>query len=178
MSEFGSTTIIPDDAALLILDCFDTLVELEGEGYRVRKGIGAFLDHYGERLGIPLVVHSDAAVDHLHAVLETTGIGHHFRRAYGSPDATEQSDEGLLLKRLDLPLRDFGVVADLAIFIGDSKLDVLSAQRYGVGFIRVPGSADTDFDFRQLIKGPSNYRSQEYSTRLFRRYGKEPPHGA
>ncbi|MDA3961887.1 MAG: HAD family hydrolase [Planctomycetota bacterium] len=170
MDEFGSATIIDDSVQLLVLDCFDTLVELDGDNYRLRQGVAAFLKHYGERVGLPMVVLSDAEGPTLLRVLAHTGLTPWFKALYYAPESVAPDANGVLHKRLDHPLRDFHVKPEQALFIGDSKLDAQAAQRYGLGFIRVPGSADRDFTFTRLIKGPSRYRSEEYTTRMLKRY--------
>lgn len=175
MSQFGADTTIDHDVKLVILDCFDTLVELiDGvAGYRPRKGVEAFLRHYGVRLDLPLVVVSDADERHLEAVLVEAGLATSFVALYGAPRSLEDLGDGRQLKRLDLPLADHGVIARKAVFIGDSPFDAQAAQRHGLRFIRVPGSADRDFSFERLIAGPSRYRSAEYTTRMLRRFKNE-----
>lgn len=172
MSQFGADTTIPRDVKLLILDCFDTLIELVdgSEGYRPRRGVEVFVRHYAERLALPVVVQSDAALPHLRGALAEAGLDGRFAGYYGAPDAIDDAGDGRLLKRLNLPLADFGVAVADAVFIGDSRLDAESAQRHGLRFIRVPGSADRDFSFETLLVGPSRYRSAEYTTRMLRRY--------
>lgn len=182
MSQFGADTTIDPRVQLLILDCFDTLVELvEAVDYRPRLGVMAFLRHYGTRLGLPLVVLSDAEQSHLEEVLQEAGLAGFFRGVYGAPRSVEQRSDGHLLKRLDVVLADHAVAAADALFVGDSPLDAMAAQRHGLRFIRVPGSADREFSFERLIAGPSRYHSAEYTTRMLRRYRRDPdqdPEGA
>ena len=49
--QFGAGTVVPPDVELLILDCFETLVELRGRSYFPRQGISDLLDHFAGRLG-------------------------------------------------------------------------------------------------------------------------------
>jgi phosphoglycolate phosphatase-like HAD superfamily hydrolase len=174
MSQFGADTTIDSRVRLLILDCFDTLVELGEDGsYHPRKGVEPFLRHYGHRIGLPLVVLSDAEQVHLEAVLHSCALATWFSGVYGAPRSVEQREDGRLLKRLDVALADQGIAAGDCIFIGDSPLDALAAQNHGLRSIRVPGSADRDFSMEQLIEGPSRYHSAEYTTRMLRRYRRD-----
>ena len=61
MAQFGSTTRISSDIRLLLLDCFETMVELNGHVYQARHGMVDFLTHYGARIGLPIAVISDAS---------------------------------------------------------------------------------------------------------------------
>lgn len=162
--------MIDSGVDLLLLDCFDTLVELAGARYRARRGVGAFLRHFGERLRVPLVVISDAEGAVLRRALAQAGFADRFAALYHAPDAVEHDVDGVPRKRLDRPLRDFRVAAGRAVFVGDSAFDARAARHHAVPFVRVPGHADREFSFTCLIDGPSRYRSDEYTTRMLRRF--------
>lgn len=170
MGQHGADTVIGDDVRLLIMDCFETLVTLEGGQYRLRNGVDAFLLHFVTRLSIPLAIHSDAERGLLSSVIESVGLQRYAAALYDGDQAGIPLDNGLLLKDLAQPLADFKVSADDAVFIGDSRLDAQSAERFDVPFIRVPRSEDRQFSFTRLIGGSSRYKSGEFTQTMLRHY--------
>jgi len=173
MSQFGGATTIGPDVRLILLDCFETMVELEGTTYRPRLGITEFLTHLGSRVGIPIAVISDAKQAEVDAALSQARLGTFVVTVYHAGNAAEQLDNGRMRKRLDVPLADFKVKPTQVVFIGDSPLDAEAAQHHGVQFIRVPRSEDRSFSFANLITGPSRYRSQEFNVTFMDRYAKK-----
>jgi phosphoglycolate phosphatase-like HAD superfamily hydrolase len=177
MDQFGATTIIGPDIRLLLLDCFETIVEMESGVYRPRLGMIDFLTHFGSRLGIPIAVISDASKEAVESALVQSRLSTYFITVYHAGNAAEDLGGGRARKRLDLPLSQFKIKAVQTLFIGDSPLDAEAAQHYGVQFIRVPRSEDRSFSFASLITGPSRYRSQEFNITFLDHYrkGKDKP---
>jgi hypothetical protein len=177
MPQFGGETVISKDVRLILMDCFETLVELDEKGYGPRQGIGDFLRHFVRDRKIPVVVISDAGEDLILSALTQASVRHLIAAIYHAGNASEQLGEGRVRKRLDRPVADFKIKAEDAVFIGDSPLDAQAAQHYGMPFIRVPRSEDAMFSFTTLITGPSRYRSGDFSEILTDRYRKDKPKG-
>lgn len=175
MSQFGGATTIGPEVRLILLDCFETMVELEGKTYRPRLGITEFLTHFGSRVGIPIAVISDAKQSEVDAALSQARLATYVVKVYHAGNAAEKLDNGRTRKRLDVPLSEFKVQATQTLFIGDSPLDAEAAQHHRVQFIRVPRSEDRSFSFANLITGPSRYRSQEFNVTFLDRYEKNDP---
>jgi phosphoglycolate phosphatase-like HAD superfamily hydrolase len=173
MAQFGATTMIGPDIRLLLLDCFETIVEMEKGVYRPRLGIIDFLTHFGARVGIPIAVVSDASLKAVTQALGQAQLASYFVTVYHADNAAEELGEGRKRKRLDLPVAEFKIRANQTLFIGDSPLDAEAAQHYGVQFIRVPRSEDRSFSFANLITGPSRYRSQEFNVTFLDHYRKD-----
>ena len=173
MSQFGGATTIGLDVRLILLDCFETMVELEGTSYRPRLGMPEFLTHFGSRIGVPIGVISDAKLIEVEAALAQARLRSFVVTIYHADNAAEQLANGRMRKRLDVPVADFKVKAHQVVFIGDSPLDAEAAQHHGVQFIRVPRSEDRTFSFANLITGPSRYRSQEFNITFLDRYNKK-----
>lgn len=152
------------------MDCFETLVEMHEGAYRIRRGVAAFLDHFSSRRSVPVAVITDADQISVEAALLQAGVRERFQGVYHSGNAMEALADGRARKRLDIPLADFGVEADRAVFIGDSPLDAEAAEHHGVPFIRVPRSEDRAFTFEVLITGPSRYDSGEFSATMIDAY--------
>jgi phosphoglycolate phosphatase-like HAD superfamily hydrolase len=172
--QFGAGTVIPPDLDLLILDCFETLVELHGRSYRPRLGMVAFLDHVSTGRKLPVVVLSDGEQTAVEVALAQAGLSGRFAAIVGAPESLGQLPDGRVLKRLDLLIKRFAVTAARTVFIGDSPLDAQAAQHHGVPFIRVPRSEDELFTFTRLITGPSRYQSSEFSSVFLERYLRKP----
>ncbi len=168
--QFGAGTVVPADAALIILDCFETLVELRGRTYIPRQGIAEFLDHFTHRRKVPLTVLSDGEQAAVEAAVTQAGLDGRFAAIVGAPDSLGQLPDGRVLKRLDLLIGRFGVETARTVFVGDSPLDGQAAQHHGVPFIRVPRSEDDAFSFASLITGPSRYQSNAFSAVFLERY--------
>jgi phosphoglycolate phosphatase-like HAD superfamily hydrolase len=173
MSQFGGATTIGPDVRLILLDCFETMVELDGQTYRPRLGMAEFLTHFGSRVGIPIAVISDAKQSEVDAALVQARLGTFVVKVYHAQNAAEQLESGRMRKRLDVPLAEFKVKPQQVVFIGDSPLDAEAAQHHNVQFIRVPRSEDRSFSFAGLITGPSRYRSQEFNITFLDRYNKK-----
>lgn len=161
MMQFGSDTIIGPGVRLLLMDCFETLVELGEGGYVPRRGLRRFLDAMAER-GLPVAVISDAPEPAVVGALRQAGLLERIGIIYDRRTAVEVGD-GRLRKRLDLPLIEAGLAPEEAVFIGDSPLDADAARRHRVPFIRIPRSEDRSFSFERLIHGPSKYASAEFA---------------
>jgi phosphoglycolate phosphatase-like HAD superfamily hydrolase len=173
MSQFGGATTIGLNVRLILLDCFETMVELEGKSYRPRLGMIEFLTHFGSRAGIPIAVISDAQKSEVDTALGQAGLTTYVISVYHAGNASESLGGGRARKCLNIPVADFQVTASQTLFIGDSPLDAEAAQHYGVQFIRVPRSEDRSFSFANLITGPSRYRSQEFNVTFLDRYNKK-----
>jgi len=172
MAQYGSITTISSRTRLILLDCFETVVELVDGMYRPRLGIVAFIQHFAVGRSIPLVIISDADEATVEATLKQAEVRGSFSKVYHAGNAIETEADGRLRKRLDIPLADFAVRAPFAMFIGDSPLDAMAAQHHGVPFIRVPRSEDRAFTFASLISGPSRYDSGEFSATFLDEYRK------
>ena len=157
--------VIPARAHLIIVDAHDTVLkrDLSREAARpfadprgretiewlLRDGFLNFLDYFVEGRGKRVVVSSDGNAVRLREILERFGAARRITHIYGR----EHLDPESYLKRLDLILADTGVAADEAVFIGDGKIDGLSASRYGVPFIQVPGTLeDQTFSFNAFLE--------------------------
>jgi phosphoglycolate phosphatase-like HAD superfamily hydrolase len=175
MSQFGSATTIGLDVRLILLDCFETIVELGANGYVPRLGMLDFLIHYSARIGIPIAVMSDGSSESVEQALTQAKVRSYFVAVYHAENAAEDIGQGRKRKKLDSPLRDFHLKPKQVIFIGDSPLDAEAAQHYGVQFIRVPRSEDRTFSFAALISGPSKYSSQEFQLTFLDHYLKNDP---
>jgi phosphoglycolate phosphatase-like HAD superfamily hydrolase len=173
MSQFGGATTIGLNVRLILLDCFETMVELEGKIYRPRLGMIEFLTHFGSRAGIPIAVISDAQKSEVDAALAQAALTTYVISVYHAGNASESLGGGRARKCLNIPVADFHVTANQTLFIGDSPLDAEAAQHYGIQFIRVPRSEDRSFSFANLITGPSRYRSQEFNVTFLERYNKK-----
>lgn len=171
MAQFGGSTRISADIRLLLLDCFETMVELDGHAYRARNGMTGFLAHYSGKVGLPVVVISDAGRDQVDRALAEAGLATYPVAIYHAGNAAADLGDGRRRKRLDLAVADFKLRPEQALFIGDSPLDAEAAQHYGVQFIRVPRSEDRAFSFQSLIDGASRYQSQEFNLTFLDRYG-------
>lgn len=168
--QFGAGTVIPNDVGLIILDCFETLVEMRDRVYVPRQGIPEFLDHFALRLRVPLAVLSDGEQSAVEAALRQAGIAGHFAAVVGAPESLVQLPDGRMLKRLELLLQRFSLPAASVVFIGDSPLDADAARHFAVPFVRVPRSEDREFSFATLLRGPSRYQSSEFSAVFLERY--------
>jgi hypothetical protein len=176
MPQFGAATVITGETRLLLLDCFETLVELDSGAYRARKGVTAFLEHFATKMKLAVV--SDAEESAVRTALDQAGLLKRVHRVYHAGNAIERDANGRIRKRLDVPLADYRLEAKHAVFIGDSPLDAEAARRYQVPFIRVPRSEDRAFSFATLIGGPSRYNSSEFSAAFFEQYIAERKPGA
>lgn len=172
--QFGAGTVVPPEVQLLILDCFETLVELRGRTYVQRQGIATFLDHFAGKRRVPLAVLSDGEQSAVEAAIDQAGLAGRFAAIVGAPESLGQLPDGRVLKRLDLVIARFKVPLQRTVFIGDSPLDALAAQHHQVPFIRVPRSEDDSFSFASLITGPSRYQSTEFSAVFLERYLRKP----
>jgi phosphoglycolate phosphatase-like HAD superfamily hydrolase len=167
--EYGSDTRIGSHVRLILMDCFETLVQLTDQGYVARTGIERFIQHFSGKRQIPIVVISDAPEAAIVNALRQAGL---LTRISGIYDAraSEHLAEGRVRKRLDVPLSDMKSTAAATVFIGDSPLDADAARYHQVPFIRVPRSEDRTFSFIRLIDGPSRYRSGEFIVHLEQAY--------
>jgi phosphoglycolate phosphatase-like HAD superfamily hydrolase len=172
-SQMPSQTIIGPWVQLIMLDCYETLVELAEDRYQARRGVHRFLAHFRRHLGVPCVVVSDGVADGVMKALLQSGLTTEVSAVYHAGNALETFPDGRVRKRLDRPLADFRVRAEQAVFIGDSKFDQAAAEHHQVPFIRVPRSEDALFSLDRLITGPSNYRSGEFELGFLNRYGRE-----
>ncbi len=129
--------------------------------YIARQGIREFLNHFRERDRY-IVIHTDATKALVEKALSEAGLSGEFDAIYDAENAGESLDEETALKCLNIPIKDFGTSIEQSIFIGDSPMDAISAHNYGVPFIRVPRSEDTNFSFTQLTHGPSRYSSEAF----------------
>jgi phosphoglycolate phosphatase-like HAD superfamily hydrolase len=166
--QFGSETVIGPRVRMLLMDCFETLIELGAGGYVARRGLRRFLDEMASR-GLIATVISDAPEPAVVGALRQAGLLERFSSIYDRRTAVEIGN-GRLRKRLDVPLADAGIAPSEAVFIGDSPLDAEAAQLHQVPFIRIPRSEDRAFSFEQLISGPSKYASDEFAFTFDRHY--------
>lgn len=174
MPQFGASTAITTRTRLILLDCFETLVELDGASYRARKGVPEFLAWFRDRQPTKLVVISDAEQPLVEEALSQAGLAGYLLAVYHAGNALERLPANRTRKRLDLPIKDLGVSAAQTVFIGDSPLDAEAATHYSIPFIRVPRSEDRAFSFTTLITGPSRYNSQEFSVTFLDQYRAKP----
>ena len=167
--EHGSDTVIGSHVRLILMDCFETLVQLTENGYCARKGIDRFIDHFAIKRRIPIVVISDAPEAAIANALRQAGLLARVSGIYDTRTA-DTLEDSRARKRLDIPLAELQIDVNAAVFIGDSPLDALAALHHHVPFIRVPRSEDRDFSFERLIAGSSKYRSGEFLVHLEQAY--------
>lgn len=160
--QFGSQTVIAPTVQLVLMDCFETLIQFGPEGYKPRHGIVRFLEALATERRIPVVVISDAPEPAIASALRQAGLLPRIASVYDRR-ASDDLGAGRIRKRLDLPLMELGIAPHRAVFIGDSPLDAEAAHYHGVPFIRVPRSEDRSFNFVRLLSGPSEYNSGEFS---------------
>lgn len=171
--QLGADTILSDRHRLVLLDCFETLVQFQDAHYIPRQGMVPFLEELRRRRKT-LAVISDAVEPAVIAALREAGLQSYFREIYHAGNAAEDRGLGRLRKRLDLPLQQLGFTRDEVVFIGDSPLDAEAAQHHRIPFIRVPRSEDATFSFLSLLKGPSRYDSGEFSSAMLQAYLRKP----
>lgn len=169
MDSFGSDTVIGPQVRLILMDCFETLVQFGDHGYSARLGVDLFLDTFAVGQHIPVVVISDAPEAAIVGALRQAKLLSRIATIHDG-QVSEPLGAGRSRKRLDLPLRELGVRPDQAVFIGDSQLDAEAARHHRVPFIRVPRSEDRTFSFERLIAGPSRYRSGEFTLHVENEY--------
>lgn len=172
--QFGGATVIAAGVELILMDCFETLVAMDGGVYRPRLGVTEFLAHFASARRIPVAVVSDGDEQAVRGALQQAGLLAKLGRVFHAGNALERLPGGRARKRLDAVLRELGVPKEKAVFIGDSPFDAEAAQHHGVAFIRVPRSEDRAFSFVRLIGGPSSYRSGEFSLAMLESYRKRP----
>lgn len=171
---FGGDTRIPPQVRLILCDCFETLVELDGPSYRARRGVCDFLDHFAKRKGVPVGVVSDAEEILVLKALEQAGLRRRIVAVFHRGNASRMLEDGRHRKRLEPALAHFKVAPASAVFIGDSPLDGEAAKEAGVPFVRVPRSEDRGFTFTRLISGASRYHSGEFSSQFLDTYLGKP----
>jgi beta-phosphoglucomutase-like phosphatase (HAD superfamily) len=173
--QLGADTIIGSATQVLLMDCFETLVQFVDDSYVARLGIGAFLDHFVTKRGLPLAVVSDAEESALARALREAGLWTRVDACFHAGNASQTLPDGRSRKRLDLVLQYYRLAPEHAVFIGDSPLDARDAQHYRIPFIRVPRSEDRAFTFQSLIAGPSRYASGHFSSLMLNDLlGKKP----
>jgi len=175
MAQYGADTIIPRSVRLILLDCFETLIELTARGYVPRRGIPEFLRCFVRDRQVPVVVISDASEELIIVALKQAGVRHLIQGIYHAGNAEEVLADGRRRKRLDVPLADFQISGPEAVFVGDSPLDAEAAHHYQLPFIRVPRSEDSAFSFADLITGPSRYQSAHFTALMLERYNPKLP---
>lgn len=160
-----SPYVIPDNKRLIIVDAHDTILkrdlsrdpddvfgdptETERVVWVVRDGLLNFIEYYAHMRRARFVISSDGNPDRLRAVFEQFGIARRIHRIYGRDHLHPQT----YLKQLDIIARDAEIPIDQCVFIGDSRIDALSAENYGVDFIRVPGTLeDATFSFNEFLR--------------------------
>ena len=158
----ASSTVIGSGVRLILMDCFDTLVQLKDGRYWARQGVMEFLGHFGKSKSIPIAVISDATQVAVSEALRQSGVLPFISGLYHVDNSSVTLADGRQRKRLSVALNDFAVSPAEAVFIGDSPLDAEAARLAEVPFIRVPRGEDTSFSFARLIRGPSRYDSQEF----------------
>lgn len=172
--QFGAGTVVPPDIELIILDCFETLVEMRERVYVPRQGIVEFLDHFSGKRKVPMTILSDGEQVAVEAAVAQAGLASRFAGIIGAPESLAQLPDGRVLKRLDMVVARFAAPVGRTVFIGDSPLDAQAAKHHSVPFIRVPRSEDDRFTFASLITGPSRYHSTEFSAVFLERYLRKP----
>lgn len=133
---------------LVILDFYDTIVQLEDEEWVPRKGIGGLLLAL-QKSGRRLAVCSDAGEDKIWERLG--GLAGYFAGIYGHSSLVHDGEA--VYKDLGRICEEQGVAKERAVFLGDNYLgtDERSAWRYGIRYVRVPNAReDRDYDFSQL----------------------------
>lgn len=155
---------IPPEKKLIIVDAHDTVLrrdlsrspknifgdprETESIVWSIRDGLLNFLEYYHGILKKRIVISSDGSPARLAAVFKKFGLEHSIEKIYGREHLHRES----YLKQLDLIVADAGLQTEDAIFIGDSRIDRLSAERYGVDFVQVPGTLEEPhFSFNSFL---------------------------
>ncbi|MFW5846418.1 MAG: HAD family hydrolase [Planctomycetota bacterium] len=169
MVQFGSDTVLDDSMRLVVFDCFDTLVCMRQRRYIARNGVRRLLNHLAKQRR-ELAILSDGSERGVRSALQQAGLGNRFPEIFAVERACELGADGIMRKRLDRVMAHFRRSPAETVFIGDSPIDAEAARSQGAHFIRVPGEADTDFSFAQLLDGASHYHSECYVDRLLRSY--------
>ena len=173
--QLGADTILSDHHRLVLMDCFETLVQFSDGRYVARQGIPVFLEEITKRRRKVVVVISDAAESVIRDALHQAGLLRYLREIYHAGNSAEDLGQGRTRKRLDLPLKHHGCAREDAIFIGDSPFDAEAAAHHRIAFIRVPRSEDATFTFTTLLAGPSRYQSGEFFQTMAQSYLKPTP---
>ncbi len=172
--QLGADTVLSDRHRLVLMDCFETLVQFQDGHYIARNGIIAFLEEITRRRRKTVVVISDAAEPVVVAALKEANLQGYLREVYHAGNSAEDLGHGRLRKRLNVPLKQLGFTREEAVFIGDSPMDAEAAGHHRVPFIRVPRSEDATFTFLSLLTGPSRYDSGEFSQTMLNAYLRKP----
>ncbi len=156
--------IIPEFKKIIIIDAHDTILKRDFSRtpqnifqdphdrdtivWQLREGFQNFLDYFGAIKKIKIVISSDGDQDRLKEIFIRFGIFKQFDAIYGFKHIHKET----YLKQLDQILADFHMEPRDAVFIGDSKIDAYSAQKYGVDFISVPNTvSDRHFSFNSFL---------------------------
>ena len=157
--------VIEDHKKLIIVDAHDTVLkrdlsrtpenifgnpeEHERIVWLLRDGFLNFLDYFYGIKKMRIVISSDGWKQRLADVFDRFGITRQLHAIYGR----EHLHPETYLKQLDIIMRDAGVTPRETVFIGDSKIDGYSAEKYGVDFIRVPSTLDSlRFSFNDFLR--------------------------
>ncbi|MDT8448445.1 MAG: phosphoenolpyruvate carboxykinase (ATP) [bacterium] len=156
--------LIPTKARLIILDAHDTILkrdlsrntdrpfldpkEKEKLSWFLREGFINFLDYFSSVQGLMVVISSDGGKQYLLDTCRRFGILHQLQAVYGS----NHMDPSTGLKQVGQILEDLAVAPEEAVFIGDSRIDRLSAEKAGVPYVEVPDTLDDrSFTFNRFL---------------------------
>lgn len=138
------------DYDLVILDFYDTIVQMEGEEWVPRNGIPELLEALKDA-GKILAVCSDAGEEH---IVERLGnLVSYFVGIYGHSNLVQEDETHY--KNLGCICQDTGVQKERTVFVGDNHkgLDQRSGEHYSIEYVKVPNAReDKEYDFSQLVE--------------------------
>jgi hypothetical protein len=173
---------IPPTTKLIIVDAHDTIFKPDlsrAEGnifddplkkeritWMLRYGFLNFIEYFAVQKKIEIVISSDGHKHRLKRIAKKFGIFDKLKAIYGA----EHIDKWDCLKQLDKILTRCKVEAHEAVFIGDSQVDQLSAEKYGVPFIQVPNTvSERAFSFNSFLE--IEFDSGDYGLELINLHG-------
>ncbi len=155
---------IPSGTKLIIVDAHDTIfkpdlsrteaeifndpMKKERITWMLRYGFLNFIEYFSVQKNIDIVISSDGQKKRLTQIAQQFGVYDQLMAIYGA----EHIDKWDYLKRLDKILSECQTEAQDAVFIGDSQVDMFSAEKYGVPFIQVPNTIiERAFSFNSFL---------------------------
>ncbi|MCP5008278.1 MAG: phosphoenolpyruvate carboxykinase (ATP) [Planctomycetes bacterium] len=168
---------IPSRTKLIIVDAHDTIfkpdlsrteaeifndpMKKERITWMLRYGFLNFIEYFSVQKNIDIVISSDGQKKRLTQIAQQFGVYDQLKAIYGA----EHIDKWDYLKRLDKILSECQTEAQDAVFIGDSQVDMFSAEKYGVPFIQVPNTIiERAFSFNSFLE--IDFDSGDYGLEL------------
>lgn len=177
MDEFTAIRELLLSKSVIIIDAHDTIFKRDlsrspnnifldprqhdGVVWQLRDGFINFLSFYKEKRKQRIVISSDGDQTNLWKLCERFGINRQIDEIYGY----KHIDKYNYLKQLDFILADLAVASEDAIFLGDGRIDEISAQKYGIFFVKIPSTEESlSFSFNSLL--PIHFATPPYGLEL------------